>query len=280
MSAENKRMVPGVLLIALGVFFLASQYINFAANVIMPAIAAGVVSVGFIAYYFTGPEENRWALIPAYIAAAIGGVIIAENWLGFDVGILVPLVVAVPFFVVFLLDRENNWWALIPAYVLTSVTVVLIAQMLFNVDFAPLIPLMIALPFYVLFFVDTRDNWWALIPAYALTAGAVMVGVDAYLDLDVAGLAPLLVALPFYVVFLRSRDSWWALIPAGVLTVASVAVLIDEGSDWIIPLLLIAGGLFLLFGGLKGSRAPVEVAVPPAEEQPVTGPAADRPPQV
>jgi len=75
---------------------------------VMFAIAAPFV------YVYLNNRYNWWALIPAYVMAAIGGLILLNPIMGGPMtGAYVMFAIAAPFIYVYLRNTEN-WWALIP----------------------------------------------------------------------------------------------------------------------------------------------------------------------
>jgi hypothetical protein len=82
------------------------------------AIAAYVltaVALPFLYVYILN-RDHRWALIPAYVLVAVGGLVFLIG-VGLLHDLLIPayimFAIAIPFFFVYLSDK-NNWWALIP----------------------------------------------------------------------------------------------------------------------------------------------------------------------
>lgn len=174
--------VWGLVLIVLGALFLADEFIMPLSNAIWPVVMAGA-SVTFLGVYAAN-RRQWWALIPAYVFAAIAGLLVlVEIPLYSD---LIPLyifgAIAVPFLIVFVLRPSENWWALIPAYVMLALSGLLLLEML------PILPgfdltgayvmFAIALPFVVVFLMRPRENWWALIPAGIMsTIGVGLIGL-------------------------------------------------------------------------------------------------------
>jgi hypothetical protein len=75
-------------------------------------------------YVYVRNRENWWALIPAYVMTAVGGLIFLEDVLSFGridlAGPYVMFAIALPFFVVFV-RNPKNWWALIPAGIMAVI---------------------------------------------------------------------------------------------------------------------------------------------------------------
>ena len=185
--------------------------------------------------------------------------------------------IGLAFFAVYLSNRQN-WWALIPAYVFWAVTGLLV---MITIGFAgawipTYVLLAIAAPFYYVYGHDTR-NWWALIPAYTLTAiGAMVFLIEAHVlvDLLIPAYVMFAIAVPFGYVYAHDRRNWWALIPGGIMAALGIAFMV-AGFAYLIPVVLIAAGIFVLVRQM-GSRAQQPLGEPPAAA-PKTGPQADHP---
>jgi len=133
-----------------------------------------IISVPFWIGYLIDARVNRWALIPGWVVAAIGVVVLLEPALSDNMFVsLILLAIASPFLIVFLLDRRQ-WWALIPAYILGVIGLIFLVTGE-DSDLLPvLIVLAIALPFFVVFLLDRR-HWWALIPAGVLAVTSLFL---------------------------------------------------------------------------------------------------------
>jgi hypothetical protein len=84
---------------------------------VLPAIALPFLGV------FIWDRRLWWALIPAYVLLAVGGVVILAEMAGASddlVTAYVLIAIALPFFVVYILNRKN-WWALIPGGILAVI---------------------------------------------------------------------------------------------------------------------------------------------------------------
>ncbi len=115
-------MIPAYVLWAVaGLVFVASFHLlrgGWIATYILSAI-------GFpFLYVFTrDPDENWWALIPAYSMFAIAvmvGLIDARLLYNFGIPAYINLAIALPFFIVYFNNRKN-WWALIPGGVTAAI---------------------------------------------------------------------------------------------------------------------------------------------------------------
>jgi hypothetical protein len=83
----------------------------------------GAIALPFY-YVYLHNRENWWALIPAYVMTAVGGLIFLEDVVSFRridlAGPYVMFAIALPFFVVFV-RNPKNWWALIPASIMAVI---------------------------------------------------------------------------------------------------------------------------------------------------------------
>jgi len=122
---------------------------------------------------------------------------------------------------------------------------------------------------------DDARRWWAVIPAGALFSLAVTALVDGTTRGAAAGGFVFLggLAVTFFVLTrLPQHPQPWAIIPAGALAVLAVLALTTSGG-WIVPLLLIAGGAWMLFRP-SGARGAASHGGPPAPRPVTTVPAA------
>jgi hypothetical protein len=266
--------IVGVGLILLGALYLFGQLIGM--DDLVWAISLMGVGATFTLVFLT--ERTRWwALIPAYIFSVVGAFILVEPLLWGDADAVYWLMaVGLPFLTVYL-TNTRRWWALIPAYIMIATAVFLMVEPILWGDMDAAYWLFATgAPFLVVYAGDMQKRRWALIPVYIFGVTGLFLLVEPIMwgDLDAAyWLAA--IAVPFFVVFFSDiRKRWWALIPAGVMASAALAVLIAE-LELLIPVILIAGGLFLLVRRGTARRQMDQVESPP-----LTGPAADRPPEV
>jgi hypothetical protein len=173
---------------------------------------------------------------------------------------------------------SRRQWALIPAYVMEVIAGIILLD---SVRFIPgefiggFIMYAIGLPFLYIYMRDRR-HWWALIPAYTMGAIGTLILLTMLLNGNlIAAYVMFAIALPFFYVYIKNRQQWWALIPGGIMGAIGLAFFV-AGIAFIIPVLLIAAGVYLLIrhsDQLPGARK----APAPPVETPKYGPAADRP---
>src|SRR5512139_2015366 len=120
------RLIWGVALIAMGVFFLAQQQGLFGTL----QISFWVFAFGFLAILFllTFASDRRqwWALIPGFVLLGLTMLIFNEPnefMTGTQAGSLFLFSVGLPFLLIYLVDRRM-WWALIPGGVLTVLALI------------------------------------------------------------------------------------------------------------------------------------------------------------
>ena len=218
------------------------------------------VALPFVAVFALNRKENWWALIPAWVLTMVALMIPISNQIPGDlVGAFVMLAIGIPFLVVYLVNRKN-WWALIPAGVVLLIAAIILISSQANAEIvAPLIMFAIALPFFIVYF-RSAENWWALIPAGVLTSVGITLVLSVFevLNLENSGVINALIwlgiAITFGILWLR-RDrhgTGWAIYPAAIaLIVALVVLVVGSGVDLLLPLMLIAGGVVVLFLALR-----------------------------
>lgn len=160
-------------------------------------------------------------------------------------------------------DRAKNWWAVIPGFTLFGLAALLFLEMLSSDagEWAGGLFLgAIALSFWVIY-ITRREFWWAIIPAGVLSTLAVVATVSSFTSGELSGgLFFLGLGLTFALVYwLPTTDGRmkWALIPAGILILMGLLVMASSASliNYIWPLVLIAGGVYVLWRNLAGRKA-------------------------
>jgi hypothetical protein len=218
------------------------------------------VALPFVAVFALNRRENWWALIPAWVLTMIALLIPITTQVSGDlVGVFVMLAIGLPFLVVYLVNR-NNWWALIPAGVMLLIAIIILISTQASGQFvAPLILLAIALPFFVVY-LRSAQNWWALIPAGVLTSVGITILLSGFEVFNVEnsgiwnGLIWLGIAITFGILWLRRgvHQTGWAIYPALIaLAGSAVAFVLGSGVDLLLPVLLIAGGVVVLYFALR-----------------------------
>ena len=159
-------------------------------------------------------------------------------------------VVGLGFLAAFAMDRER-WWALIPGTVLVTLGVVA-GLTTWNVErfdpwSGPLVLGGVALAFWLVY-LARRAFWWALIPAGVLSTLAVVARIDNAGGPPTGSVFFFGLALTFGLVLLATPMRW-AIFPAIGLALVGLFILVGQTRfvDFIWPVALIAGGVYLLF---------------------------------
>ena len=117
MSVNRVRLIPGLILIVLGVMFLLMQYFEFGPGLFL--LLLGLIFL--IPYLLT---RSYGMLIPGCILAGIGvGLMFDRPPLGTSVA--VPIGLGLGFIAIFVVQlivaRASHWWPLIPGSILVLV---------------------------------------------------------------------------------------------------------------------------------------------------------------
>jgi signal transduction histidine kinase len=124
------RLIWGVALIAIGVFFLAQQFGLFGAlQLPFWAFAFGLLGMIFLGT-FVADRRQWWALIPGCILLGVALILVNEQnefVTGQQAGALFLFSIGLPFLLIYLADRRQ-WWALIPGGVLSVIALITYAS--------------------------------------------------------------------------------------------------------------------------------------------------------
>lgn len=117
MNANRARLIPGLILIVLGVAFLLGQYFEFG-----PALLLLLLGLAFLIPYAL--TRSYGLLVPGCILAGIGlGLLFDRAPLG--TMITLPIGLGLGFIAIFVLQlviaRQSHWWPLIPGGILILV---------------------------------------------------------------------------------------------------------------------------------------------------------------
>jgi hypothetical protein len=117
MNTNRARLIPGLILIVLGVAFLLSQYFEFG-----PALFLVLLGLVFLIPY--GLTRSYGLLIPGCILTGIGlGLVFDRPPLG--TVIAVPIGLGLGFIAIFVIQlivaQQSHWWSLIPGVLLVGV---------------------------------------------------------------------------------------------------------------------------------------------------------------
>lgn len=194
---------------------------------------------------FDGLIDSFWSLLGT-VAFGIGGV---------------------AFLTVFLANPKSHWWAAIPGFTLLGLLFVSIADYLgsYASDLSGGFFLAsIGLGFLAVYLFN-RELWWAIIPFGVMTTLGIVSVVDeftsrwevrgfdsGFIFFIGLGITFLLVAL----LNINNMSTRWAFIPAAALLMIGLFNAVSMGGllNYIWPLALIGGGLFLVVRSRKGNK--------------------------
>ncbi len=165
------------------------------------------------------------------------------------------------FLYVFVRDREQ-WWAVFPGLPLVGVSGLLLLNELVpsvtDTLGGALVLGCVSLAFWLVYWVR-RDFWWAIIPGGAVATLAIISLWSSVLPgVEASAVLFLGIGLTFMALYALPEDRGrqpWAVIPGGILILIGAITGLAFGSvaRFLWPLVLIAGGAFLVFRAMRAS---------------------------
>ena len=260
-TAWAKYPAAGLVLLAVGAFFLGNGWQDLARNYKAIVFAAGS-AVFFLTYFLHGVRKWGW-LFPAFVCAGMALMVWVESIDDSITGVPLFACMALAFLAAFAADRKQRW-LLIPATFLAAFTVfIAIPATVQDVWSGVSFFLLLALTFIITYFL-TKRSWWTLIPAgisasFGLSAMTeILISHTDYpslpntLEFGVFTWVLFLgLAATFGAVWLhqRSESTDWAKYPAMGLFVIAVLFLIEGATFakyWLVTVTLVTGVIFLL----------------------------------
>lgn len=118
MHVDRRRVLPGIMLIVIGIVFLLAQQSRIGGQAVVAAIGLAFL----VAFFYT---RNYGFLVPGGIMTGLGLGIIYQSRA--DAGWAVVLGLGLGFVAIYVIDvltggrRGGQWWALIPGGILTAI---------------------------------------------------------------------------------------------------------------------------------------------------------------
>ena len=270
MKSKLSTILPGLFLILAGVIAFWAQLGNLNNNApqFWIMVFAGFGLLSLVAYLLSGVRAWGW-LFPTLICSAVALTIyLAEvGATGSLIGTPILVAIGLPFIVPLVMDVRKNWWALIPLWIMGMLAgVVALADRVQGEWIAALIMLGFAIPFLIVFLTD-HSRWWALIPAgimFSIGLMIILIGVfGSTTSIGSIGVGVMFLgfAATFGLLwFRRDYPVDWAKYPAIVLTVLAVFMFFSAASlNYAWPIILIAGGLLLLYFGFRRKSTDIKM---------------------
>ncbi len=184
MRARTTGMIWGIVLIALGVFFLLENLRVIHFGEVFWGVVMGVCGVLFISWFIQA-RAHWWALIPGVILLSLASISllgyfaphVSEVWSG---GIILGGI-GLSFLLVYLVSTVN-WWALIPSGVMFTLALVsTLDQLSVDFDTGGIFFIGLGLTFGIVAVAPTPSGAmrWAWIPALALLTFGVILLISA-----------------------------------------------------------------------------------------------------
>lgn len=213
----------------------------------------------------------RWSALWGVLLILAGGLLLLEALDVFAAGGLIWAVLfgagSVGFAYVFFTNRES-WWAAIPAGVLLGLAALIAWGELgpsSTADWgAALFFGGIGIGFLATYLTD-NERWWAVIPGGVMFTLAAVTGLSSILEgTAISGVLFLGLAATFGLLAVLPTDEGrmrWPLIPAAVLGLLGVLFAIEATTllnafNYLWPVALIVGGLYLILRALGSGRKP------------------------
>jgi hypothetical protein len=180
---RNSTTLWGVLLIALGAFFLLQVTgVLGALSSLFWSFAFGAAGAVFLYVFLTSLQDRWWAAIPGFTLLGLAATIFYDRFAPpffADLGGAVFLgSIGVGFLSIFFTNREQ-WWAMIPGGALLSVAgVVLISELRIGINPASVLFVGLGLTFALLGLMSTYLNTnlrWAYIPAAIMLLMGILI---------------------------------------------------------------------------------------------------------
>ncbi len=153
----------------------------------------------------------------------------------------------------YLYQGRKEFWPLIPAFVLLGIgTLILVNKIGFNHNVGSGLLMIFIGSGFILIYLLHRENWWALIPGGVVASISLVIFFPGVLGVGLMFIAMGGVFFVLYPVLKKEEgeNSWWTLIPGAILSLLGILFLLfdkDYIGKFILPVLLIAGGLYLIF---------------------------------
>lgn len=164
------------------------------------------------------------------------------------------------FLVVYFYQKRKDFWPIIPGVILLGLSILMLSDKI-GIGFqngSAILLLFIGLSFLIVYFLH-NENWWAIIPGGINASVAIVIFVNGVIGSGLMFIGMGCTFLALYPILRKTEpNSWWTFIPSSIFIILGVAMIsFSEGvvGKYILPIILISGGLFIIIKSVNQSKA-------------------------